>query len=165
MAERLRTERDRDNSLLGVSARTSSEPGFLGRLVPSREELFVRPLILIIGIHSCLLGTLMLFAPGFMNRVFGFSPGIPIFFPSQSGIFLLILGVLYLYALWDPSLVKTILISKAMAVPFLVVHVAFLGAPPSIWAAAAGDATMLVLLSVALFLRKRAFEASRKQKS
>ncbi|OGG45202.1 MAG: hypothetical protein A3F84_07485 [Candidatus Handelsmanbacteria bacterium RIFCSPLOWO2_12_FULL_64_10] len=96
----------------------------------------------------------MLFAPHFMVRVFGFSQTASIFFPSQGGIFLLILGVCYLLALREPALVKVILISKAFAVVFLFAHAAFLSAPPSIWAAAAGDTAMLVALSAALFKRR-----------
>jgi hypothetical protein len=80
----------------------------------------------------------------------GFPPPVPLFFASQSGIFLLILGICYLLALVEPGFVKVILISKAFAVVFLVVHVGFFSAPPIIGAAAAGDAAMLAALSMAL---------------
>lgn len=115
----------------------------------------IRGLIGLIGIHSCVVGILMLFAPSFMLRTFGFSEAVPIFFPSQSGIFLLILGFCYLRALAEPVLVKVILISKAFAVVFLFMHAAYLSAPPIIWAMFAGDATMLAALGAALFLRHR----------
>lgn len=92
----------------------------------------------------------MLFAPRFMLWTFGFPQTIPVFFPSQSGIFLLISGVCYLLALFEPALVKVIIISKAFAVVFLFVHAAFLSSPPSIWAAWAGDTIMLTILIVAL---------------
>lgn len=106
-------------------------------------------LVLLIGVHSCILGILMLLAPRFMLGLLGFSPDTPIFFPSQSGIFLLILGICYLLALADASLLKVILISKAFAVVFLVAH-AVCSAPPTIWAAALGDAAMLAATGAAL---------------
>ena len=77
-------------------------------------------------------------------------PAIPSFFPSQSGLFLVILGACYLRALAEPGFVVTILLSKACAVGFLLVHVVFLGAPPIMWAAAAGDAGMLVAVGYLL---------------
>lgn len=107
-------------------------------------------LITLIGLHSLALGLLMLTLPRLMLGLLGFTGTIPIFYPSQSGIFLLILGVCYLWALAEPAFVKVILFSKAAAVAFLLVHVAFLHAPPIIWAAAAGDGGMLVALWLAL---------------
>lgn len=125
------------------------------RLAAWRADRLLQAVIALIGLHSCALGVVMLFAPRFMLRMFGFSLSIPIFFPSQSGIFLLILGVCYLVALIEPGFVKVILISKAFAVLFLFTHAAFLSPPPMIWAAGAGDATMLVLLGAFLSRHQR----------
>lgn len=115
---------------------------------PSSGPL-VRLLALLIGLHSCALGLLMLFVPELMLKLLGFPPGIPVFFPSQSGIFLLILGVCYIAALADPAFLWVILLSKAGAVLFLTVHAAFMGAPLMVWAAAAGDGGMLAALLAA----------------
>lgn len=115
----------------------------------------VRLLALLIGLHSCCLGLLMLLAPGTMLKLLGFSPGIPVFFPSQSGIFLLILGGCYLWALVDPAFLWVILASKAAAVAFLVVHAVFFAAPPMIWAAAAGDGGMFTVLAAVMFREHR----------
>lgn len=114
----------------------------------------VRLLIGLIGLHSVALGLALLGWPRAMLELLGFADSIPIFFPSQSGIFLVILGACYLRALFVPTWVTIILFSKACAVAFLLVQAAFLGAPGIIWAAAAGDATMLVALSLALFRSK-----------
>lgn len=127
----------------------------VSQLAYTQGDPLIRGLIGFIGIHSCVLGIVMLIAPHFMLRNFGFSETVPIFFPSQSGIFLLILGTCYLLALSEPTFVKVILISKAFAVVFLFAHAAFLSAPPIIWAMFAGDATMLIALSAALFRRYR----------
>ncbi len=110
----------------------------------------VRTLAALIGAHSCLLGVAMLVAPGTMLGLLGFGETGPPFFLSQSGIFLLILGVCYLMAVTDPAMVKVILLSKAFAVLFLFVHAGFLGAPRIIWAAGAGDLAMLLAMVAAL---------------
>ena len=115
----------------------------------------VRIIITLIGLHSVLLGGLMMAQPRWVLGLLGFPGEIPIFFPSQSGIFLVILGISYLLALVEPAFIKIILYSKACAVFFLVAHAAFLGAPPIIWAAAVGDGGMLALMSTALYWEKR----------
>lgn len=119
-------------------------------LIRWKQDTLLWWLILLVGAHSCVLGLVMLFAPHFMLATFGFPASTPIFYPSQSGIFLLILGVFYLRALRVPSFVWTIIVSKVLAVGFLFVHVVFLGAPSIIWAAAAGDAAMLAAVAVML---------------
>lgn len=124
-------------------------------LIRWKSDTLLWWLILLVGIHSCVLGLVMLFAPRFILATFGFPATVPIFFPTQSGIFLLILGLCYLRALVVPSFVWTIVVSKALAVLFLLVHVAFLGAPPIIWAAGAGDAAMLVAVAVLLRRHRR----------
>ncbi|MBI5367128.1 MAG: hypothetical protein HZA54_08835 [Planctomycetes bacterium] len=114
------------------------------------RDLVVSALILLIGLHSCLLGLAMLLLPARMLALLGFPGSVPVFFPSQSGIFLLALGICYLLALARRPLVIVILVSKALAVPFLTIHAAFLAAPPLIWAADAVDALMLAALAIAL---------------
>ncbi len=121
-------------------------------LIRWKNDKLLQLLILLVGIHSCILGVAMLFATRLMVAALGFATSVPLFFPSQSGIFMLILGLLYLRAIAAPSYVWTILVSKALAVLFLFAHVVFLAAPPIIWAAGAGDATMLI--AVALMLRR-----------
>ncbi len=110
----------------------------------------VRTLAALIGAHSCLLGLAMLLAPRTMLGLLGFGEAGPPFFLSQSGIFLLILGICYLMAVTDPSMLKVILVSKAFAVLFLFAQAGFLGAPRIIWAAGAGDLAMLLALVAAL---------------
>jgi len=96
----------------------------------------------------------MLVEPLSMARLLGFTEAPAPFFASQSGVFLLVLGVCYLLALRERPLLKVIVVSKAFAVVFLVTHAAFLDAPPIIWAAAAGDGSMLAAL-LALMARAR----------
>lgn len=97
----------------------------------------------------------MLFVPGLMLRFLGFVEPVPLFFPSQSGIFLLILGICYLLALVRPSFEIIIPLSKVLAIIFLTVHAVFLSAPSMIWAADIGDLLMCVAFSGALYRRNR----------
>jgi hypothetical protein len=110
----------------------------------------IRWVILLVAIHSCVLGSFLLVAPKFVSSIFGFETAENPFFASQAGLFLLILGVCYLLALKIPDLILVILISKGAAVLFLVFQALFLNAPPLTWAAAAADATMLGGLILAL---------------
>ena len=118
------------------------------------HDRLLRLLIALIGTHSCLLGVVLLALPQLTLRTFGFPADVPVFFPSQSGIFLLILGICYLLAVAEPALTKVILVSKALAVGFLFSHAAFFAAPPIVWLMLAGDASMLAALSTVLLLRR-----------
>lgn len=106
-------------------------------------SLRTRLILTAVALHSLGLGALMLLVPTAMLRTSGFPAPDSAFYPSQSGIFLVILGVCYALALFERPLLKVIVVSKALAVLFLGVHAACLGAPGIIWAAAAGDAAML----------------------
>ncbi len=114
-----------------------------GTARPAASPALHRLVVGLVGIHSCVLGLLLLLLPRFTLGLMGYGEPEDLFFPSQSGIFLLILGACYLLALREPALETVIVVSKGLAVVFLVVHAAFLGAPPVLWAAAAGDGAML----------------------
>jgi hypothetical protein len=109
-----------------------------------------RSLIFVIGLHSSILGSVMLFVPNSVLPAFGFEQQRPPFFPAQSGLFLLILGVCYFASLRLPQLILVILVSKVSAVVFLVTFGVILGVPLSIWLAAAGDGAMLAALILVL---------------
>jgi hypothetical protein len=110
----------------------------------------LRVIVALIALHSLALGSLLLFAPRFALELTGFGEPAGVFFPTQSGLFLLILAVCYLLALREPVLLVVVLLSKACAVAFLVVHAAFLGGPPVLWLAALGDGAMLTAALAAL---------------
>jgi hypothetical protein len=110
----------------------------------------LQTLILLVGIHSSVLGAAILCAPRLVLGTFGFPTAGSMFFPSQSGIFLLIMGLCYLRSLVEPAFVWAILLSKSLAVVFLLVHLLWSSVPPIIWVAAAGDAGMLVAVGVLL---------------
>ena len=111
----------------------------------------VRLAIALIGLHSVALGLCLLFLPVLMLKLLRFSTSTDPFFPAQSGIFLFILGLVYLRALKQPAFIEVILLSKGCAVVFLVGYALLAPAPIMIWAAAFGDLSMLVGLSAVLF--------------
>jgi hypothetical protein len=88
----------------------------------------------------------MLFFPLSFTEFFGFKSTDTYFWQSQSGIFLTVLAIAYFLAYKELNrsrvLVHFIVISKALAVIFLMVHFILLNAPYSIGLAAAGDAFM-----------------------
>lgn len=118
-------------------------PGSLSHVLARLRPI----LIAAIAVHSLALGLAMLGAPRAILRFFGFPDPVSAFFPSQCGLFLVVLGVCYVLALRWRALVAVIFVSKAFAVVFLVVHAVFLDAPAAVGAAAAGDAAMLAALA------------------
>ena len=111
-----------------------------------RWHEYLKFAIILISLHSLLLGITMLFFPLSFTEFFGFKSTETFFWQSQSGIFLIVLAIAYFlaYKELDRSrvLVHFIVLSKVLAVVFLMVHFVFLKAPYSIGLAAAGDALM-----------------------
>lgn len=112
----------------------------------------LRIVVALVGAHSVALGLAMLFWPRDFARLVGFPETATIFFSTQAGAFLLALGICYLLALRDRALAWTIVVSKAVAVVFLLAHALFLDAPPSVLAAAAADLAMLGITLYAMRL-------------
>jgi hypothetical protein len=95
-----------------------------------------------VALHSLLLGTSLLVAPVRVLGLAGWAYEGSRFFPAQSGLFLLILGVIYVVAVERPALAWVIVLSKALAVLFLVGEAVAGNCPPVVYAAAGGDAAM-----------------------
>ncbi|MFQ6133070.1 MAG: hypothetical protein ACE5R4_13600 [Armatimonadota bacterium] len=115
-----------------------------------------RACIVLIGAHSLALGFAMLFWPRHTLELFRWPPVDNLFFPSQSGIFLMILGAAYLAALWHDDLVWLILASKTAAVLFLFGHVVLAGAPVQVMLAGIGDAGFGLLMGGLVLMEHRA---------
>lgn len=102
--------------------------------------------------HSIALGTVIyVFTERFLNWM-GFDSSNSLFYPRQSGIFLIILGIGYAVAAADlrrQSLVTLAILSKALAVLFLFSEALIRDVSSSVLLAGAGD---MVLGGVALLL-------------
>lgn len=124
------------------------------------KNLFWPALILsLVGMHSVLLGLIIYFFTEIFYKVF-FAANIEnFFFVRQSGIFLFLIGLFYLYPLFNLkslySLILLIIISKTVAVLFLISNAQLTTAPAMIYLAAFFDGLMgSVLILVYVQLRK-----------
>lgn len=111
-------------------------------------------LLAAVAVHSIVLGIVMLAAPFWMLSLFGWDVASTRFFPAQSGLFLLILGIVYAAAVRDRSLVWIVVLSKAMAVAFLVGEALGGSCPPVVYVTAAIDGLMGLAVAL-LWWRER----------
>lgn len=111
-------------------------------------------LISAIALHSLILGTAMLLCPARTLQLGGWSYDGPLFFPAQSGVFLMILGGAYLAAIWKQSFAWLLVASKAAAVIFLLGCFALSLAPTKVLLVAALDGTMGAAVAWAMLRQK-----------
>jgi hypothetical protein len=114
-----------------------------------RSSRLLSVTVLLIGLHSLLLGFALLFAPMWTLETARWSGDVSVFFAAQSGLFLIILGSVYLAGLRDSSLLWVLVLSKALAAIFLVVMVSISEAPRIILLQAILDAAMGLTVFVA----------------
>ena len=117
---------------------------------PSAWGKALRLALGIASLHSVVLGlTVYLLARPFLS-LFGFETQGDLFYPKQSGVFLLALGLGYGLAARDPlrhpGLVALTIVSKTLAVVFLLSEAILFQAPGFILAAAVVDATFAVAI-------------------
>src|SRR5271157_2192624 len=122
-----------------------------------RKVQHLSVLVLLIGLHSLLLGIFIFFFTELFYRLF-FSANIENFFyVRQAGLFLFCLGLFNLAILRDMKkyyyFVKVIIATKILAFLFLVSHAHLAAWPPIIYAAAVGDGLMALVL---IFFYRRA---------
>jgi hypothetical protein len=86
--------------------------------------------LLSVATHSIILGLTLLFDPRWALDFVGWEYTGQLFWPSQAGLFLIILGVAYAMALRLRPLVWLVIGSKACAVAFLLASTTWLQAPP-----------------------------------
>jgi hypothetical protein len=116
----------------------------------SNDSFWPAIAIFLVGMHSIFLGLVIYFFTDFFYRVF-FAAGVENpFFVRQSGAFLFLAGLFYLYPLFNLktfySLVLLVIVSKIVAVLFLVSNAAFTTAQFMIYLAAFFDGLMAVVL-------------------
>lgn len=88
-----------------------------------RTELarkLLRPIIVLIALHSFLVGLMLTFAPEWSSRFAGWVVVGPDFFPRQGGVFHLILAVAYVYEHFRHDGVFLLVLAKMTAMIFLV---------------------------------------------
>jgi len=103
-----------------------------------------------VAAHSLILGAAMLLFPLWTLRLSGWHYEGNTFFPSQSGVFLFLLGSLYLAAARHTQLGWFIVASKTVAVVFLITQSVLNELPPMILLAAVLDGLMGGAVAAAL---------------
>lgn len=78
------------------------------------------PVIAAVALHSSVLGLAMLFRTSWTLDLFGWEHHDSIFFPAQAGVFLLLLSGAYWAGIWMRPFAWFIVISKTVAVTFLI---------------------------------------------
>ena len=119
---------------------------------PAKAALFKRLSIIVVASHSVILGTALLFAPGEVLAFVQWPAVADLFFVSQAGIFLVVLGFAYLAALWHRALVWLIVGSKLGAILFLFGQSFFVEARFHLILAGIGDAGLGLLVFVAVMV-------------
>ena len=109
-------------------------------------------LVLAVASHSIAGGVLLLFFPLWTLKLVGWNFAGQVFWPSQAGLFLVLLGGVYASAIRLRVLVWFLIVSKACAIVFLLLSFVFLDAPRVVIAMAIVDG--LMGLSVALMYWK-----------
>ena len=123
---------------------------------PAKAALFKRLSIIVVAGHSLILGIALLFAPGEVLAFVQWPLVVDLFFVSQAGIFLTILGFAYLAALRHKVLVWLIVGSKLGAVLFLFGQSFFVEARFHLILAGIGDACLGLLVLVAVMVESGA---------
>ena len=109
--------------------------------------------IVLVALHSLFLGSAMLFWPLTTMKFFGWEYKGPLFYPAQTGIFLTILAGAYLAGLWYRPFAWFLVITKAIAVVFLLTeyYIVEVDPPRTILIAAFLDGLMGIAVGGALF--------------
>ena len=112
----------------------------------------LRVFLLLVGIHSILLGgTIYFFTIPFYQFFFSVDPD-NFFFIKQAGVFLFLVGLFYLVPAIDLKrykiIIALIVISKITAVTFLLINARLAPTPLMIYLAAVGDGLMAAVISI-----------------
>ncbi len=103
---------------------------------------------LLVSLHSLLLGSALLFCPKWFLAATGWPYLERAFFPSQAGVFLILLSFAYFLGLKYRAMVRFIILSKIVALAFLLFHFLFLNAPRVVLPTAILDGSMGLVLWV-----------------
>ena len=124
-------------------------------------------IVFFIGMHSVILGLFIYFFTDFFYQMFFAATVENIFFVRQSGIFLFLAGLFYLYPLIDLrklyNFILLVIFSKFTAVYFLVVNAKYTLSPQMIYLAAFFDGLMALLLTITYLNCRKNFGELKKE--
>ena len=113
--------------------------------------------IILVALHSLILGSAMLFWPLTTMKFFGWEYEGPVFYPAQTGVFLVLLAGAYLAGLWYRPFAWFLVITKAVAVVFLLTefYIVENDPPRTLLVAAFFDGLMGITVGGALFQSRK----------
>lgn len=113
-------------------------------------------LVLVVGVHSLLLGLTLLLFPRWALDFVAWPYDGQVFWPRQAGLFLVLLGMCYASALRVRPAVWLLIGSKASAIVFLLASVAIGDAPRAALALGAVDGAMGLAVALVFWQLRRA---------
>ena len=99
-------------------------------------------LIILISLHSCIVGLMLLFAADWAVRFAGWAGADPIFFIWQAGAFHFVLAAGYLVEYSRTRTISLLLIAKTTAFVFLIGGSLLVEPPWSVWFSGFADGAM-----------------------
>jgi hypothetical protein len=111
-----------------------------------------RTLVVLIALHSVVVGLFLAFATDWGARLGGFPSPVPLFFPRQGGAFHFVVAAVYLVERFHYRGVFLLVLAKSIAVVFLVLATVLTDVPWLVPLSAVGDG----LMAVAVVLLRRA---------
>lgn len=123
------------------------------RRSPEGRERLERALVVLIALHSLVVGLFLTLATDWGARFGGFPSPVPLFFPRQGGAFHFVVAAVYLVEYFHYRGVALLVLTKSMAVVFLLLATVLTDVPWLVPLSAAGDG--LMALAVVLLRRAR----------
>jgi hypothetical protein len=119
---------------------------------PERSATLERTLVVLIALHSLVVGLFLTFATDWGARFGGFPSPVPLFFPRQAGAFHFVVAAIYLVEYFRYRGVGLLVMTKSIAVVFLFLTAALDSVPWVVPLSGVGDG----LMAVAVVLLRRA---------
>ncbi len=109
------------------------------------SETYERALIILIALHSIIVGVMLLFFAEWAIKFAGWSGADPIFFIWQAGIFHFVLATGYLVEYSRTQTISLLLIAKTTAFVFLIGGSLLAETPWSVWFSGLADGAMALV--------------------
>jgi len=130
-------------------------------LVMSPKQKLFMVTLLIIGVHSLSLGSLIFFMTESFYEFFFSSEVVNPFFVKQAGLFLILMGFFYLVPLTHVEKLSRVaivtIITKVCAVVFLFTNAGYSPSPFMMYLAGCGDGVMAIALSITYTMYMKEF--------
>jgi hypothetical protein len=123
-------------------------------------QVALKVLVLAVAGHSITAGILLVIFPLWMLKLAGWDYTGQAFWPSQAGLFLMLLGSAYALAIRLRALIWFLIVSKACAFVFLLLSLVWLNAPKVVVAMAVGDGLMGLCVALVFWKQTRADDSA-----